>query len=123
MAHELVIVGAALDVIARARPELKAELRDCLKHDLEPAPNPTTFFDFNRRAYRAVVLQNGYTAVVRNMVDEELRQLREQQMRLVARRGIMVLDLLPAEAAISGRWMWLRPPADRAERQRPPRDA
>lgn len=103
MAYEVILLSAALDVVARASPELKQELAECLQLelDLSNIMNARHRIPFNGNQYDNIAMSNGYTATVRAMRQEDLRALRQELKRPVERKGVFVFDLLPAGRAIS----------------------
>ncbi len=103
VAYEVVLLSAALDVFVRADTQLKEELAECLRLDLDLAniKNARYRIPFNGSQYDNIVMSNGYTATVRAMRPEDLRALRQEARRHVERKGVFVFDLLPAGRAIN----------------------
>jgi hypothetical protein len=102
-------------VLGMKNPNDRKELADALREELGGGPNELRFDSAGRASagddpgapageqYRAVPLTfGGYTAVYRSLTRDELRQLRREQGRPVAKEGFFLFDILSPESA------WIR---------------
>ena len=95
-------------------PAERKELADALREELIDGPNEDKEIRFDGdggsrihdlrapegAVYTATPLSfNGYVAVHRPMIKDELRRLKREQHRTRIRTGVIVLDILPLESA------------------------
>lgn len=117
-AYEMVLGPAAIRTVLTLRnlddrKGLAAALRAELVDEPKPSKELTAGANGNTHAYvdpgvpsgsvyvATPLSFNGYTALHRPLTGEELKRLRREQDRLVADRGLYVVDILPIES-VSG---------------------
>jgi hypothetical protein len=116
-AYEVVLGPAAIrTILGLPEPGERKQLAAALRIELSNGPNARYEYTFesDRRSYsdrgagpqpvtyKAIPLSfAAYTAVYRPLTADELRRLKQEQGRSVARRGFYVADILPAESAFT----------------------
>jgi hypothetical protein len=111
-AYEVVLAPAAIRTIKGLPRQRRRELAAALRVELVNGRNADAAFAFdvarvsatettpNGRIYTATPLScAGYTAVHRQLSDDELHRLHEEQNHPVAQQGVFVIDIVPAESA------------------------
>jgi hypothetical protein len=116
-AYEVVLGPAAIRaVLGFPDPGDRKGLADALRTELINGPNAEREYTFESDSrsysdrgagpkpatYTAIPLSfAAHAAVYRPLTPDELRRLKQEQGRSVARRGFYVVDILPAESAFT----------------------
>lgn len=111
--YEVVPGPAAIRTILSMARQDREGLAEALRTELLDGPNAGKEFRFDSdvRACRPGVKPNGQvytatplsfagcTAIHRRLTSDEITRLRKEESRSVAKRGVYVIDILPAESA------------------------
>src|SRR5262245_24979349 len=104
-AYEVVLCSAAkLFMMCLGSQQERIALATCLREELgDHGPNAGSAYPFDpmRDGHKYIALPlsfNAIVAVYRAMTHDELKKLRQEQNRRIARTGHVVFDLLPAES-------------------------